>query len=252
MKKYGVVVQARLESTRLPGKIIKPFYQNWSILDIVLMRLKTVHLDGPIILATGEMKKNGPLEHIARRHEVDFFSGSENDVLTRFIDSSEQFNLEKVVRVCCDNPFLDIGLFNQMVTHQGEYDYLSYRVNQKPAILSHYGFFTEMISVEALRKIPCQADIDPLDKEHVTRYIYSHPEKFRIEYIQVPLSIENAKNIRLTVDTEGDFRNAGKVMDKILNGRSELNYNYEDVLRAAAEIPGLNSSMKNQIQANTK
>lgn len=252
MKKQGVIVQARLESTRLPGKIVKPFFEDLSILDIVLIRLKSVSRNTPIILATGDIEKNLPLKTFADRHQVHFFAGNENDVLHRFISCAEQFNIEKVVRVCCDNPFLDKGLFLQMMNHPGDYEYLSYRVGGKPAILSHYGFFTEMTTLKALKKAFAKPDITNFDKEHVTRYLYMHPETFDIEFIDVPAAIEKAEDVRLTVDTEVDFNNARNVMTRMQNMSKYLDYNYEDVLRASREIPGLNDSMKNQILANSK
>ena len=79
-----------------------------------------------------------------------------------------------------------------------------------------------------------------------------HPETFDIEFIDVPAAIEKAEDVRLTVDTEVDFNNARNVMTRMQNMSKYLDYNYEDVLRASREIPGLNDSMKNQILANSK
>ena len=229
-----------------------PIYKDYSILDIIAERIRHAHIDGKVVLATGEGERNLPLKQEAEKNQLAFFSGSENDVLKRFIDCSSKFGFAKVMRICCDNPFLDSRLMKNLIEQDDiAVDYLSYEVNGKPAILTHYGFFAEVISVEALAKIFDRTS-DKLDREHVTRYIYNHPDEFKTKFVSAPEAIQKETNIRLTVDTKADFENASAVLNELMNSRAEFNYSFDDVLKAVKKNPELRELMKSQIEENSK
>ena len=107
-KKVTFIIQARLSSTRLPNKVILPFWNGKTIIDLLIEKLKTFN-DCNIILATSDLSANLPLVEVAKRANVDYFQGSENDVLQRFIDAAEIQDAEHIIRICADNPFLDIN-----------------------------------------------------------------------------------------------------------------------------------------------
>jgi spore coat polysaccharide biosynthesis protein SpsF len=252
--RLGLVVQARMGSQRLPEKVILPMIGNNSILDIMISRLKCLESKAPIIIASGELPKNAALQLAAARNGVRFFSGQENDVLQRFIDCADQFQFTKVLRVCADNPFIDIELMDNLIAQYArqDYDYVSYSIHGKPTILSHYGFFAELVSVDALIRAR-KASNDTLDLEHVTRFIYNNQDLFSVKYEEVPLDISAAKNIRLTVDTKADFDNATQILEKLLTSKEITEYNHRDVLAAIAQLnPQLKESMYDQIVENSK
>ena len=252
--KLGIIIQARISSQRLPGKVLKPVINDKSILDIVLMRLKRLKTQANIILATGDLIHNRPLEVYANKNNIDFFSGSENDVLTRFIKCASFYNFDHILRVCADNPFLDIGLTDSLLSTylSTGHDYVSYSINKRPAILTHYGFFTELLTTSALIRAD-KSTVNESDREHVTQYLYNNPDKFSIKFDEAPAEIINEKNIRLTVDTMTDFMNAASILEKLSTSHSQFDYNYQDVLLAIKKLtPGILNSMQQQIIENSK
>ena len=250
----GIIIQARLSSQRLPNKVIRPIFEDKSILDIIIIRLKRINPIFPIIIATGNLEKNNGLYLYASENNIPFFSGSEDDVLSRFIQCSKEFNLQRVLRVCADNPFLDYLLAENLlsISVSGEYDYTSYNINGKPAILSHYGFFSEVVTYGALIKAYSNS-INASDKEHVTPYIYNHPKEFSLMFEPAPIEIANEGKIRLTVDTETDFENAAKTLRNVVKEKGDLFYSFEDVLSVVRNMEDpIRQSMVEQILINSK
>jgi spore coat polysaccharide biosynthesis protein SpsF (cytidylyltransferase family) len=250
----GIIIQARLSSQRLLNKVIRPIFMDKSILDIIIMRLKKMNSHLPIIIATGDFEKNKELFSYASQNNILFFSGSEDDVLERFIQCSKEFKLQKVLRVCADNPFLDYQLAENLISISlsGGYDYVSYSVNNKPAILSHYGFFSEAVSYNGLVKAHSKSANDS-DKEHVTPYIYNHPEEFSLMLKQAPIEITNEEKIRLTVDTETDFENAAKILENVVAAKGDFSYSFKDVLAVVRDMDdSVKQSMSQQILINSK
>lgn len=106
MNEAKIIIQARTGSTRLPQKMILPFYESEGIFSLILKRLTSIIDKNNIILATSTNENNDVLTDIAKEYGVNYFRGSENDVLQRFIDAANEFNAKKIIRVCADNPFL--------------------------------------------------------------------------------------------------------------------------------------------------
>jgi spore coat polysaccharide biosynthesis protein SpsF len=249
---FGIIIQARIQSQRLPNKVIMPVYKNYSILDIVSYRIKKLAGESPVIIASGDREGNYALKQEAEKNQLPVFFGEENDVLKRFIDCSQQYGLTRVMRICCDNPFIDTGLVRALIDEDDENaDYVSYLVNGKPAILSHYGFFAEIISVKGLVDT-WKVSADKMDREHVTRYIYTHPGQFQINLLQCPAEIENETGVRLTVDTPVDFANAAGILENLMENRVSFDYSYKDVLGLVKKNGRLLEEMKLQIKENSK
>jgi spore coat polysaccharide biosynthesis protein SpsF len=252
--RLGFIVQARIESTRLPQKVILPLINGNSILDFILKRLKNISGSIPVILATGDCERNILLKEVAEKHDISFFCGSENDVLKRFIDCAKQYGLDKVVRICADNPFLDIGLLYNLVSDykDSNYDYVGFGFGEMPAILSHFGFFAELVSVKAMVKAHKLTTLGP-DIEHVTKYIYSNKDVFAVKLVEVPEDIKNQQNVRLTVDSRADFDNAVTIINELRREGYGFEYSYKDVLAAVKGLgSGLIKNMKSQIIENSK
>lgn len=249
--KIGIIVQARVGSTRLPRKVLKPVFQSKSILDIILERFSTVSY--PLVLATSVAPADDDIVAVAEKHGVDCFRGSEQNVLKRFVDTTNRYGFDFVIRVCADNPFLSLGLFDQLMDEAEarafDFDYLSFAYLSKPTILTHFGFFTELVRVEALRKALVQTS-EAIFQEHVTNYIYKHPDKFRVERIELAADFVVDPNIRMTVDTAQDFDLASALYQKLMDtyGNIELDA-INDYL---AKHPQVLIKMKQQIQLNEK
>lgn len=212
----GIIVQARLGSTRLPNKIVRDFQKNSSILDILLFRLNDPSLvKFKKVLATSNSLLDSNLKKYAIKYHCDFFQGSEDNVLQRFIESGQKFGFTHLLRVCADNPFLSvyyiIELVDEFLNKYKELDYISFRNSEGiPTIKTHLGFFTEIVSLEALIKVS-KLTSEKLYTEHVTNYLYSNKNIFKVQLIPAPKCVFHRNDIRFTVDDEDDFNNLSKL-----------------------------------------
>lgn len=245
----GIIIQARTGSTRMPNKIVQAFYQNYSILEIQIERLK--ELGVKIIVATTDNANDDIIEELSDKQKVSVFRGPEEDVLKRFIQAAEKFKLSHIVRVCSDNPFIDTGLLDELLEDRKylNMDYLSYSVNGVPAIKTHYGFFSEVVALQALRKIE-QQTAEKLYREHVTNYIYINPEIFKIEFREVSVEISQHRNIRLTIDTFEDFTLARTIYAQLI--KQTKGNDVTSLLNLIKNNPQWEVSMVEQIDKNTK
>ena len=249
--KIGIIIQARLGSTRLPGKILKPFYENKSILDIILHNLHKI-AGTEIIVATSNDSSNDPLsEYLEAKHEK-IFRGSENDVLQRFISAADYYNLDGIIRICSDNPFIDYKgveyLINKAKNSQA--DYIGYKINNTPSIKTHFGFWGEYVRKATLMEVCSSTPVDSAAHEHVTIHVYSNPQKYSCEWINCPLFIQGRDDIRLTIDTKEDFINAQKVYTDLISVNDS--FELKDVVNYLDSHEELKQSMKRIINQNTK
>jgi len=162
-------------------------------------------VDGVIVVAC-ETEDRATLNRLVPS-DVPVFRGEGDDALARFCKALEQFPAEGVVRVRGDNLFIDPGLIDRLIQAAESHpscDYVSYSSRDgRPAILSPVGVFAEWFRASALRKAERLAG-DDLDREDVTRYIYSHPETFNLRLVPAPSEIDR-DDVRLTVDIEEDW-----------------------------------------------
>lgn len=209
------IVQARLGSSRLPNKIFLPFYDDATIFSLMVEKLKSVP-DCDLIIATSDNERDDLIERKAQELGVKCFRGSEDDVLKRFIDAAEANGADKIIRVCSDNPFLDRSAIEELVDKAAcsDKEYISFNVNGTPSIKTHFGFWTEYVTLGALKKVQAMTD-EKLYHEHVTNYIYANPDSFSIGWIEADTSIVNRSDIRLTIDTQADFNNAKTIYNDL-------------------------------------
>ncbi len=198
--KTGIIVQARTGSRRLPNKVLLPFYQEQSILEIILQKLKT--LNHPVVVATSNHPNDNEIIKVASKNNIQIFRASEENVLERFIDCAQENNFSNIIRVCADNPFIDTCYIEELVDESA--DYSAHFFQNKPSIQTHWGVFAEFVSLSALKKTHFLTK-EKTYLEHVTNYIYQNPELFTITKINPPFLCQ-ANDIRLTVDTAEDFK----------------------------------------------
>ena len=134
----GIIIQARMGSTRFPGKILKPFYGGKTLLETLLDNLHKV-ADAKVIVATSVNENNDELEVFLKEKRELVFRGSENDVLDRYIKAAEANCVDGIVRICSDNPFMDWHGVAQLVekAKTSDADYIGFRINNKPSILTN-------------------------------------------------------------------------------------------------------------------
>ena len=252
MNDVKVIIQARTGSTRLPQKMILPFYEENGIFSLILKRLTSAINKEDIILATSTNVNNDVLENIAKNNGVNCFRGSENDVLQRFIDAANEFNAKKIIRVCADNPFLDLEFLNFLLDNfkKSDYDYMSFMTsNGTPTIKTHYGFWAEAVTLNALKKVKSMTD-ENLYHEHVTNFIYANPNDFNIKFFNIPEEIDSHDDIRLTIDTKIDFYTQKEIFNIIY--KKNPSFNSSDVVAFLNENQKYMKIMRDEILKNQK
>lgn len=194
------IVQARMGSSRLPGKILLPLCGK-PMLWHVIQRLKACTFLDRIVIATSVEKQDDCLYDFCRVNDFDVYRGSENDVLDRYYQAARVFQADEIVRITADCPLIDPEVTASVIK--------VYQANLRECdgasnvIRRTYprGLDTEVISFSALQRAWKQAQ-EPMFREHVTLYLYRHPETFRMRSVE---SERDISYLRWTVDEEKDF-----------------------------------------------
>ena len=250
MKNVGLVIQARSGSTRLPNKMLLPFYKELSLLEILLLRFK-LYTKIPIIVATTTNRVDDRIVSICNNHHIEVFRGSENNVLSRFINISKLFSFDYMIRICADNPFFDIkGTINLLNQNINSADYISYILEGDiPSIKTHLGFWGEIVSTTALLRVEQETKEDSY-YEHVTNYIYSHTNKFKCSFVKSPDLLYNRKDIRLTLDTLDDFKLYQHIYSEIVGDDTEIDM--DKLIAFIDSNKNIKQKMATQIIINSK
>lgn len=205
--KDGIIIQARTGSTRLHNKILLPFYKEQCILDIIIENIRATYPHICLVLATTHRAQDDVLADVAHRAGIHCFRGDEDHVLDRFIRAAEAFGIDRFIRVCSDNPFLQVDTYRHFFDEDSEdpADYLAYGfADGRPTIKTHLGLFSELTTTDALRRVRA-ATQEKLYIEHVTIYLYTHPEEFIVRLLPLPPYLEGRFDLRFTLDTMEDF-----------------------------------------------
>lgn len=249
--KAGVIIQARTGSTRLPNKILLDFVNGERIIDILLQNLKKALPDIPVIVATTTSPNDIIFEEIAQRNGVLCFRGDEQDVLNRFIKAAEHFDIDTIIRVCSDNPLLQAESIQILIEayKNNPCDYVSFSFpDNLPVIKSHLGLYPELTTLQTLKKVQVMTS-EKIYREHVTNYIYVHPEAFKINLLELPAFLQERKDIRFTVDTQLDFETMQKLYS-LYHG--ELNGSLENLVNWIDVHPDIYEIMSKNIKENSK
>lgn len=249
--KLGIIIQARMGSTRLPEKILKPFWEKQSIIDIILDKLHRFNNVKIIVATTTNPNNNKLVEYLTAKGEI-VYRGSEDDVLDRFISAAETNDVNSIIRICSDNPFLDYESLKELINFakHSDADYIGFKVNNTPSIKTHFGFWGEYVTLKALKKVASSTNQTSLAHEHVTIEIYSKQENYKCQWLACPDYIKDRKDIRLTIDTEEDFKNAQEVYNS-LKDKNE-NFTIKDIVDYLDQNEQLLISMKKIINLNKK
>lgn len=224
-----IIIQARSNSSRLPNKVLLPFYNDQTILDIILSKLKHNKYDIPIILATTNKKKDNKLVNCAIKHNINYYRGSEEDVLDRYYHALKTYNKKYCIRVCSDNPFLSLKYLDDLIFEayktNYDYDYVAYTHDNKiPTIKTHIGLFCEFVSRKAINYIYNNTtyEKDKIFREHVTNFIYNDDNKHLFNIKLLPIFIiPNFSQYRLTLDTERDFKILRHIYEYLMKNNKE-------------------------------
>jgi spore coat polysaccharide biosynthesis protein SpsF len=206
----SIILQVRIASTRLPGKLLLPLCGK-SIFEHILMRLQAALIPSSIIVATTR-DTACRIDSIVEQFGVPLYVGSEEDVLLRFVEAARENEVDTVIRATGDNPLVSIPYIDRAVELHSE---KSADLTLYPRL--PYGTGVEVIRGAVLEEISGKTD-DPFEREHITQYLYRHESDYRI-IRGVPEEALRRPDIRLTVDTEEDYRNMGEIYENLYRGR---------------------------------
>ncbi|GIM46477.1 3-deoxy-manno-octulosonate cytidylyltransferase [Collibacillus ludicampi] len=198
--KVTAIVQAHMGSRRLPGKVMLKL-ENQTVLAHVIARLKWSRKLDEIVVATSTLAQDQCIAEEAVRNQVHAFRGSEEHVLERFYQAACNYQSDVIVRITADCPFIDPGMIDRMLevflSEGSTSDYMSNTLERT----FPRGLDVEIFTMHALDKAYRQAERDD-EKEHVTLYLYRHPEQFRLCSFTNPIDYSK---YRWTLDTREDW-----------------------------------------------
>ncbi|MGG0662690.1 glycosyltransferase family protein [Viridibacillus arvi] len=222
------IIQARMGSTRLPGKILKEV-NGKPLLAYQLERIAHSECIDKIVIATTVDQKDDVIVKFCKNNDVEYYRGSENDVLSRYYEAAEQHGGDMIVRLTSDCPIIDPVILDQTIQSfiDNDYDYVSNTIERTYP----RGLDTEVFSREALEKAYKEATLSR-DKEHVTAYMYSNPKNFKLGYIK---NGQDYSEYRWTVDTIEDFELIELVLKNLYKENSMFYMN--DIIELLKQNP---------------
>jgi len=239
--KIVATIEARMTSSRLPGKVLLPALGR-PMLAHLTARLKAAPSIDEIVLATTINATDDVLVEFARQDGIKVFRGSEEDVMSRVIGAAESAQADVVVEITGDCPIIDPDLVEQTIRVFLRNEKAVYCAN---SFFSSYpdGMDTQVLTLAALKKSFSMTD-DPLDREHVSRHIVRNPQIFNHVYLIAPPSL-HWPGLGLTLDEPADYDLILTLIENL--GRDKPLFGCEDVihfLRANPQMLTINDMVK--------
>jgi spore coat polysaccharide biosynthesis protein SpsF len=217
MTRTVATIEARMTSTRLPGKVLAKVTGK-SMLELMIERLRFVHELDDIIVATTVNEADDPIQALARRLGVSVWRGSEADVLSRVLDAAKAHGAETIVELTGDCPLIDPTIVSKVIQayRDRNVDYVSNTVTRTyPDGMDTQVFATAVLADVARRTI------DAADREHVSLYIYRHPEIYSLASVMAPPQ-ETRPDLRLTLDTREDLAVIRAIFEALRPARADF------------------------------
>ena len=228
--KNVLFLQARLNSKRLPSKVLLKI-KGKTILEHIVNRLKQSKKIDDIFILTSKSKKDNMIFDLCNKIKINCYRGPENDVLKRFYEVAVNLNVEYIVRCNADCPFIDYKILDEMIVKFEKYrkiNYLSNILQQTFPIGMHIEIFTKNTLVLAQKF--CKSKNR---REHVTPYIYNN-KKFKIKNFS---SLKNLSYHRWTIDYKEDYLFAKKIYNTLYNDKKY--FDMYDILKLLSKKPEL-------------
>lgn len=208
-----VVVQARMGSSRLPGKVMKTICQK-PVLELMLERLSKSKLIDEIVVATTNLKEDDVIFDWSKKIGYSVFRGSELDCLDRHYQVGKKFAAKFIAKITSDCPFIDPIIVDKVIgfflEHSDEFDYVS---NSHPPSYPD-GLDLEIMHLSALENA-WKNSVDMLEREHTTTYIWKRPDIFRIGNVTMPGGKNMFMKERWTLDYPDDFEFTKQIYENL-------------------------------------
>jgi len=207
--RVGIIIQARMGSSRLPGKVLRKI-DNKLLLEHIIDRLNDVlNIVDNIIIATSEKNEDDPIVDFCIRNSISYFRGSENDVLKRYYDAAIEYGIEWIVRVCADNPLIAPESIRDSISSISKYINADV-IHNKHRKGYPIGTGIELLSIQALKIAHVKA-YEPNHREHVIPYFFENKDDFNIIKLDAPINLQR-ENYYLTVDYLEDLNFIQKII----------------------------------------
>jgi spore coat polysaccharide biosynthesis protein SpsF len=223
LPKIVTVIQARMGSTRLPGKVLLPLVGKPLLLRIV-ERVSLANYVGEIVVAITEDELDNQLAMICQKNIIKLFRGSSLDLLDRHYKAAKKYSAEVVIKIPSDCPLIDPQVIDKVILYyiknQERFDFVS---NLHPPSYPD-GNDVEIMSFEVLERAWINAKKD-FEREHTTPFIWENPDKFRIGNVVWETGLDYSMTHRFTIDYKEDYEFIKRVYDELYakNNRFGLN-----------------------------
>lgn len=232
-----IIIQARMGSSRLPGKVLMPLGDS-CVLDYVVTRCRLVKGVADVIVATSRWAQDDPIVQWCIDHGVSYSRGSEADVLARYVDAAKPHQPDYVMRVTGDCPFVDYELADEFIA----------AMTRQPTDAIVWfgdlprGLVVELVSYEALLEMDRKGR-EPRHREHVTYYAKEYPEQFTTTEVKIPEALRYPE-LRITLDTEEDYALCQAVAEAFPGDKLVSSTAIVDYLNRNPKVAALNSHIE--------
>jgi spore coat polysaccharide biosynthesis protein SpsF len=243
---YGAVIEARMASTRLPGKVLMEVMPGATLIDAIVARARLSRRLGGLVLATSVNPKDDAVARHCETKGIPVFRGSENDVLGRVLGAAKAQGFDRLVRLTGDNPLIDGRILDDLIGffEDGGYDYVATTMMSQTPKWKVERTFPRGISMEVVTLGILTAlepgITDPLERESLTFHVYDHPERHKLGAFQATgkYAALNHPDIRLTVDTPEDLDLVRRVY-AALGAKGPASFTTVDAVKYVADHPEL-------------
>lgn len=225
--KTGVIVAARTGSSRLPGKALLPLL-GIPMVSFLIRRLKPSTRTDCLMLATTRKPEDDRLEKLAGEEQITCFRGDENNLIKRYLDAARKYDIDRIVRVTADCPFVSAETLDHCLAlcdEQTEYDLASTKK------LFPVGVDYELFSLKRLAHLNDHCRPTEEEREHLTLHMVNHPEKFNIMKLS-PQPQWRWQGRDFTVDTRPDYEWAASLTATL----GSIDFSLAELLEAAKNV----------------
>lgn len=211
--KVVVSIEARMGSSRLPGKSLKKILGK-PMLELMIERVKDCKEIDDIVVATSSNKKDDAIEELTSKLQVNCFRGSEDDVLDRVLNAAKMVNADVILELWGDCPLIDPEILDNLVDFYKKND-LDCTGTVLPNFKKEFPFgISALIFSTKILDDVSKITKNPQDRENVSNYIYEHPERYKIGPLPCPSKL-NFPDLRLVVDEERDFELVKTIFEEL-------------------------------------
>jgi spore coat polysaccharide biosynthesis protein SpsF len=248
--KIDIIVEARTNSKRLPGKVLKKVFKK-TLLELMIERLKRIKFAKNIIIATTELKVDDEIVAIARKLNIKYFRGSTNDVLGRVLSAAIKFKTDVIVEITGDTPLVDPEISDLIIKffldNHHKFDYVSNDLgvhNKKYKMTSSLGLSTKVFFTKLLKEINLKTS-NLIDREHVVNYIVKNDKKYKLYNYKVNKMLSRP-DLRFTLDYKEDLLVIKKIYQEFYNTKPF--FNSYDIINFMDKNPEIKNLNKNCLQ----